>query len=111
MSCTVPEEAQQIVREAAEPAVPGESVKAAIGRAARALGLSYARARGHWYRQARLIPAEEADALRLARIHLIRERAARLRAELAALEAREKVHAVDVAEGFGRPGLDGRTPD
>jgi transposase-like protein len=111
MSCTVPEEAQQIVRLAAEPAVPGESVKSAIGRAARALGLTYARARGLWYRQARLISAEEADALRLARMQLNRQRAARIRAELAVLEAEEFSHEKALEKGLGRPDLDGRAPD
>jgi hypothetical protein len=111
MSCTVPEEIQRIVRQAAEPAAPGESVKAAIGRAARLLGLPYARARAHWYGLARLIPAEEADALRLARIQLIRERAVRLRAELAALEDKERFHAMAVEEGVGCPTVDRRASD
>ncbi|EHM01403.1 hypothetical protein HMPREF9946_02142 [Acetobacteraceae bacterium AT-5844] len=111
MSCTVPEEIQQIVRQAAEPSQAGESVKAAIGRAARSLGLSYSRARAHWYGLARMVPAEEADALRRARIQLIRERAARLRAELLALEIKERAHELGLAEGIGCSRLDGNAPD
>lgn len=108
MSCSVPEEIHRLVREAAEPAIPGERVTGAIQRAARALGLSYARARSHWYGLARLVPAEEADALRLARIQLNRERVARLRAELAALEDKERFYAVALEEGVCRPGVDRR---
>lgn len=111
MSCTVPDEIRAIVRSAAEPCPPGDSVKGAISRAARALGLSYSRARAHWYGLARLIPAEEADALREARIQLIRDRAARLRAELVALEAEEKSHDMGLAQGFGPASLVGRGPD
>ncbi len=74
------------VREAAWPAEPGEPVKAAIRRAARKLGLSFARAHGYWYGRARSVPADEWVAAQHARLRLRRERAERLRAELAALE-------------------------
>lgn len=74
------------VREAAWPAEPGEPVKAAIRRAARRLGLSFARAHGYWYGRARSVPADEWVAAQDARLRLRRERADRLRAELAALE-------------------------
>lgn len=77
---------RRAVRDAARPAEPGESVKAAIGRAARRLGLGYARARQHWYGQARSVPAEEWIRVQEAALRLRRERAQALRAELAALE-------------------------
>jgi hypothetical protein len=78
-----------LVREAAWPAEPGEPVKAAIRRAARRLGLSFARTHGYWYGRARSVPAEEWVAVQDARLRLRRERAARLRAELAALEGHD----------------------
>lgn len=83
----------RMVREAAEPAAPGEGVKAAIGRAARRLGLRYSRARAHWYREARSVPADEWIAAQQARLRLRRERAERLRAELAALETEHGITA------------------
>lgn len=74
-------ELRSIVIEASWPAEPGESVKAAIGRAARKLSLSYARTRAYWYDLVKMVPAEEADALRAARRQLRRDRLARLDAE------------------------------
>lgn len=76
------------VREAAEPAAPGESVKAAINRAARRLGLGYARARDHWYGRARSVPADEFRAVEARLPEILRERAARLEHDLAATRAR-----------------------
>ena len=77
-----------IVREAAEPSVLGEHIAAAIDRAARRLGLSYRRAKAYWYQETRLVPAHEADKLRRARRQMMRDRAARLNAELATLQLR-----------------------
>lgn len=71
-----------IMRDAAQPVPPGDSVKAAIGRAARRLGLPYERARAIWYGQARLIRAEEADRLRARRRDLARQRLAQLQHEI-----------------------------
>ena len=82
------EEMRGIVRAAAVPSRPGESVKAAIGRAARALALDWGRARSLWYGDARVaVRADEADRLR--RLHQMRQtvRLAELRAEIAAHEA------------------------
>jgi hypothetical protein len=76
-----------IVREAAEPSQPGESVKAAIGRAARRLGLSFARVHGIWYGRARQITAEEADTLRRRRAELARARLSYLQAQIDAQQA------------------------
>lgn len=71
-----------IIRDAAQPGQPGESVKAAIGRAARRLNLGYSRARAIWYGQARMIGAEEADRLRARRRDIARQRLALLQAEI-----------------------------
>ena len=58
------EEMRSLVRLAAEPARPGESVKAAIGRAARLLGLSHGRVKRYWYGEIQVPPAHEVDAVR-----------------------------------------------
>src|SRR5258708_7445211 len=44
-------EMRVLVRQAAEPAVAGEGVKAAIARAARRLGFSYGRTKRYWYQE------------------------------------------------------------
>ena len=59
-------EMQTLVRRVAQPAPAGDSVKAAIGRAARAIGISWERAREHWYGRARSCPAHELIAARAA---------------------------------------------
>lgn len=56
-------------------------VKARVRRAALRLGITYARARAHTYRLARMVPAEEADKLRAARARLLAERMAALDSE------------------------------
>lgn len=58
------EEMRNLVRQAAEPARAGESVKAAIGRAARLLGLSHGRVNRYWYGEILVPPAHEVDAVR-----------------------------------------------
>ena len=72
---------QRWVREAAEPAMPGESVKAAINRAARALHMPYARARAHWYGLARMVPAEEYLTARARRQAVLQQRIDAMQAE------------------------------
>lgn len=57
-------DAMRIVQLAAEPRPVGDSVKAAVGRAARRLGWSYTRTRDVWYGDARRIDVKEMDALR-----------------------------------------------
>lgn len=94
-------EMRGLVRWAAMPAEPGESVKAAINRAARRLGLRHARARQHWYGQARSVPAEEWIAAQQAALRLRRERRAQLIAEMAALEERDAATAEGGASGGG----------
>jgi hypothetical protein len=61
---SVKAEAASLLREMVAPPAPGESVKALIGRAARASGLSFIRAKKLWYGEAQTILAEEMDALR-----------------------------------------------
>lgn len=58
------EEMRELVRRAAEPARAGESVKAAISRAARFLGLSYGRCKRYWYSEIEVPPAHEVDSIR-----------------------------------------------
>lgn len=57
-------EASTLIRRVAEPREVGDSVKAAISRAARKLSFGYGRSRDIWYRRARRIDADEMDALR-----------------------------------------------
>lgn len=57
---------RRLVRQAAEPARPGESVKAAILRASRVLGLGHGRVKRYWYGEILVPPAHEVDAARRA---------------------------------------------
>lgn len=80
-------EMQAIVRLAAEPRPAGDSTKGAIGRAARALKLTYRRAYAFWYLSERVrVTAEEADRLRAERERLHLLRLERLRHEIAVTE-------------------------
>lgn len=54
-------EMTDLLKAVASPAVPGESVKAVIGRAARRLGWDYGRTRRLYYGEARRIDALEMD--------------------------------------------------
>lgn len=54
----------RLVQIAAEPRPPGDSVRAAIGRACRKLGWRFNRTREIWYGNARRIGANEMDQLR-----------------------------------------------
>ncbi len=58
------DEMRELVRRAAEPARAGESVKAAISRAARFLGLTYGRCKRYWYGEIEVPPAHEVDSIR-----------------------------------------------
>jgi len=58
------EEAQSLVHRCAEPRPVGDSVKAAINRAARRLGFNYSRTKDLWYGDAGRIDAREMDRLR-----------------------------------------------
>lgn len=80
-------EMQTIVRSAAEPWSPGDSVKAAVQRASRKIGLPYRRIRSFWYAQADAW-AHEADRLRAWRVLAEHQQEQRLRDELHALQAR-----------------------
>ncbi|GJD51106.1 hypothetical protein OPKNFCMD_3857 [Methylobacterium crusticola] len=76
---TTLEEAAFLIKDVAEPRPAGDSVKAAIDRAARRVSaflqepMRYGRAEDIWRREARRISAEEMDALRAA--HAQRQRA------------------------------------
>jgi hypothetical protein len=60
-------EAQTLVRRIAEPCPAGDSVKAAIGRASRRVGLGFTRVRALWYADERIsVSAVEMDKLRRA---------------------------------------------
>ena len=93
---TVALEMQAITRRAAEPWLPGDSVKAAIGRASRALGIGHRRARSFWYGEAAAVRAVEADRMRAAEALLLTKRRQQLEHELAAIKAR--LDAADEAE-------------
>ena len=60
------QEASVLVRLVAEPRPAGDSVKAAIGRAARRVGFTFVRTKNLWYGDARRIDAAEIDTLRRA---------------------------------------------
>ena len=64
MSASV--EASNLMRAIAEPAPAGVHIEALIRNVARKVGLSFRRAKAIWYGEARLILAEEMDALRAA---------------------------------------------
>jgi hypothetical protein len=84
----IQDEMSLAVREAAGPRSAGDSVKACILRASRALGLEYNATRALYYRQRKTIPAHLVDQIR-ARISEIEERQLeRLRQEVALREAR-----------------------
>jgi len=93
MSSAVAEMAQ-LVRYAADPAVPGERVPHAIARAARRLGWSRSRVKAFWYGEARRIEAheiEEARSLAAERardVELLRDEYRRAIEIMARLEAR-----------------------
>lgn len=72
-------QASQLLRDLAEPRPVGDTVKAAITRAARAVSavrqepMSYGRAEDIWRREARRIDAAEMDAIRAAHARRARE--------------------------------------
>lgn len=76
-------EASVLIRQAAEPRPIGDSVKAAIGRAARRLGFGFSRTKDIWYANARRIHAEEMDRLRSNVRRLDQERRGRADAKVA----------------------------
>ena len=57
-------EAAKLMREIAGPSEPGAHIETLIRGVARKVDLSYARAKALWYREARVVRAEEMDALR-----------------------------------------------
>lgn len=101
-------EASARLRRLAEPYPAGDRVKAAIQRAAKRAGLPIQRAENLWYGEARLVRAEEMDAIRqadearLAKENNAREQAQRLGTLFAAVASRlcetdADVHRDDIA--------------
>ena len=80
------DEMQTIARAAAEPWAPGDSIKAAIGRASRRTGLGFRRMKTFWYTEPANVSAIEADALRRWYRDWIANERARLQARIADLE-------------------------
>lgn len=91
-----------LVRRIAEPRDVGDSVKAAIVRAARRLGFPFSRTKDLWYGDARRIDASEMDRLRdLAakrEAELLRSRLLALRDGLAATDAEFHRETIDALE-------------
>jgi len=81
----VRENMRAIVREAAEPIAPDDTIKARIRRAARRLGLPFGRAKRLWYGEAAQIVAEEYLNANNKIHHRRMQRAAELRRELETL--------------------------
>lgn len=95
-------EASFRLRRLAEPYQAGDRVKAAIQRAAKRAGLPIQRAENLWYGEARLVRAEEMDAIRqaddarLAKEHNAREQAQQLGALFAAVASHLRETDADV---------------
>lgn len=85
-AATIASEMQGIIRTAAEPWIAGDSIKAAIDRAARRTGLNFRRVRTLWYCQTTAIAAVEADTLRAWHRNWLAKEHSRLTARLAELE-------------------------
>ena len=78
-----------ITRAASEPFAPGDSVKVAIDRASRRLGISYRRARSFWNAEpTAVVKASEADKLRAWYWAHVENEAERLEQRAAELRAR-----------------------
>lgn len=108
-------EMQAIVRMAAEPRQPVDGIKAAVGRAAKALGISYRRAMTFWYGYTEkvLVTEAEAERLRAERARLLALRIDRLERELIALRSEMRLQDAEKgarlagreAEGSGQASL------
>ena len=59
-------EASDLIKRLCEPAPVGAHIESLIRTAARKAGLSFSRGKAIWYREARVIRAEELDVLRRA---------------------------------------------
>lgn len=109
---TTIEQASSLLQEIAEPRPVGDTVKAAITRAAKAVNaflsepetLSYGRAEDIWRCEARRLDAHEADAIRAA--HERRDRALRAELREAALLADRLERLAARAVPFDDPALD-----
>jgi hypothetical protein len=106
-------EMTEIVRAAAEPWAPGDSVKAAINRASRRLSISPRRATTFWYSRPAAILAHEADSLRRWYAQHCDQEAARLVQRLAEIRRRQEAfekreHAQGLVSRFARSDVDQR---
>ncbi len=90
------------LRRLAEPIPAGDSIKAQIGRAARAANLTYSRAFELWYGRARRIDAHELEAVRTARLRKVEERHHELTAVATDLEALAQRMAVLASRSGGQ---------
>ncbi|EHL99348.1 hypothetical protein HMPREF9946_03110 [Acetobacteraceae bacterium AT-5844] len=98
---------QRVMRELAE-AEKASTSQRTIERLARLIGFTYRRAYGFFYGTARTVTAEEWIAAQNAVMASRRARAARLRAELAALETiTDNSNAENMDAWSSRPGMDG----
>lgn len=99
-------EASFLIRLLADPGVPGESVKAAIRRAARRAGIDTGLSKRLWYGEARRIDADTMDRLRIAAddTHALREAINARRTILARLAAVEAALSLPHADEDGPVG-------
>lgn len=84
----VRDEVRDLCREAVHPLRPGESVKAALRRAAIVLGMPQSRIKRLWYSEVQQVPAHEYLTIKQRVDERRRSRAAELRDEIRHLEER-----------------------
>ncbi len=97
MSEIVADQLSVWVREASEPALPGEHINQRIRRSATRLGLSEGQAKRAWYREWRRVPADLYLSVQ-SRMHEIADEQARLvRAQLQLLETKRRAYERDKA--------------
>jgi hypothetical protein len=84
------DEMSEIVREAMQPWGPGDSTKAALVRAHRALGISFRRARSFYYHEPVALLAQEADRLRAWRRDYVAREVAAAEIRLTLLRERQQ---------------------
>jgi len=81
-------EASELMRRMAEPAPAGAHVQTLIRDVARELGMRFSRAKALWYGEARVVRAEEMDAIRAAAARKQGEASSELRDEIWRLRER-----------------------
>lgn len=93
---------------AAYPGRPGESVKAAIRRAAHRLSLPFSRTRALWYGLARVIKASEADHVRAITANMVEVE--QLTADIAKLLEKDAPNERQMALALETPAVGARRP-